>query len=358
MQFLAFTYPWLENILKKEIEKRKIQIIDFWPGFVKFSWNEEIIVKTNLWLRTANKIYVVLAEEKIDTFDKLFDLTYNLDWKKYIPKNFKINVNPHINKSKLSHIPSIQSIVQKAIIKKLVQDSTYNFDDKKNIEIRIDIFKDNLKILLDTSWEPLYKRWYKKDISLAWLKETLTAWILLLTSCKDDVFFDPFCGSWTILIEKAMIDLNIAPGLKRNFLFEEFNWIDKNILEKERWRARTRQKERNLNFFWFDIDKNMVNISWENIKNAWLENYIKVSQKDFLDVDITWPILTNPPYNKRIKIENIDEIYEKLYNNLNKNNCWWIISWYENISKKFYDFKMRVLSNWWDLVKFFYKRWF
>jgi len=356
MKFVSYTYPWLENILKKEIEARKIKVLDSGPWFVKFEWNVSTMVKMNLWLRTANKVYLLLWEEKITDFDKLFDLVYSINWKYYIPKNFKININPHIVKSQLSHIPSIQSIVQKAIIKKLVWNENYSFDEDKNIEIRIDIFKDNLKVLLDTSWEALYKRWYKKDISKAGLKETLTAGILQLINCKDNLFFDPFCGSGTILIEKAMIDLNIAPWLKRNFLFEKFNWVDKNILEKEKWRAGTRRKEKNLLYFWYDIDPSMVEIARENIKNAGLEKYIKIEKKDFLDIDIKWTMLTNPPYNKRIKLENIDQIYNKLFNDLQNVNCGWVITWYENIDKIWFDnFKVRVLSNGWDKVKFFYK---
>ena len=358
MKFISYTYPWLENVLKSEVEKRKINILEIWPWFVVFSGDISTMVKANLWFRTANKVYILLGEENIENFDNLFDFVYSIDWNYFIPKKYWISVNPHIVKSKLSHIPSIQKIVQKAIFKKLTNDSYYNFDEDKNIEVRIDIFKDKVRVLLDTSGDPLYKRWYKENISKAWLKETLTSGILLLTWCKSDVFFDPFCGSWTILIEKAMIDKNIAPWIFRNFLFEKFDWVDKNILEKERWRAKTREKNINCKYFWFDIDENMVLIARQNIKKAGLENFIKVEKADFLNVKISWwTMITNPPYNKRIKLDNMDEIYEKLFNDFSNIKCGWLITWYENINKKFYDFfKVRVLSNGWDRVKFFYKK--
>ena len=354
MKFISYTYPWLENILKKELEQRKIDIFEIWPWFVKFLWDESILVKTNLWLRTANKVYLILDEQKVKTFDELFQIVTSINWKKYIPKWFSISIKPHVIKSKLHHLPSIQKITHKAIIKKLVWNKKY-LSWEKQIEIRIDIFKDNLLILLDTSWEPLYKRWYRKNIAKAWLKETLAAWIILLSKCKSEICFDPFCWSWTLLIEKALIDLNIAPWSFRNFLFEEFSWIDKNLIEKEKWRAKTRIKEKKLSSFASDIDKNMVEIAKENIKSAWLEKYIKVEQKDFLKTEIKECIITNPPYNKRIKIQNIEEIYQKLYKDMKNCKCAGLITWYEDIDKTFYDFKVRVLSNGWDKVKFFYK---
>jgi len=323
--------------------------------FLRWIWDESTLVKANLWLRTANKVYIVLEQAKITDFNSLFNVVYSIDWKKYIPKNFKVNINPHIVKSQLSHIPSVQSISQKAIIKKLVWDKNYDFWDEQ-IEIRIDIFKDNVKILLDTSWEPLYKRWYKIDISQAWLKETLAAGIILLSNCNQEVCYDPFCGSGTLLIEKAMIDLNIAPWSFRNFAFEKFHWIDKNLLEKEKWRAGTRRKEKDIKFVGYDIDSQMVEIAKQNVKKAGLEKYIHIEQKDYLQAEIKFSMITNPPYDKRIKLDNIAEIYSKLEKDLENVDCGWVITGYENISKTFYDkFKVRVLSNGWEKVKFFWK---
>jgi putative N6-adenine-specific DNA methylase len=354
MQFISYTYPGLESILRKELEKRKILVNEIWPGFVIFSWDVSTLIKANLWLRTANKVYILLKSWKVESFDDLFDIVYSIDWKYFLNSKLSFYISVNSIKSKLNHIPSVQSITQKAIIKKLVWDKKYIFQEDK-LEIRIDIFKDDVKILLDTSWDPLYKRWYKIQNSKASLKETLAAGIILLSNCKQSTFYDPFCGSGTIVIEKAMIDLNIAPGLKRNFIFEKFDWIDLNILEKEKWRAQTRQKNKELKFFAYDIDEQMVNITKENIKNAWLEKYVEVCQKNYLDTNISYSMITNPPYGKRIKSEKIEKIYGKLFKDLKNVDCWWVITSYK-LSKDWFDiFKVRVLSNWWERVNYFYR---
>jgi len=357
MKFLSYTYPWLESILKKEIESRKIKIEKIEDGQVIFSGNETTIVKSNLWLRTANKVYILLKEEKVEDFDKLFELVYDIDWKKYIWNKFNIHIKANSHKSILKSEKTIQSISQKAIYEKLSKWSFYQAQTNLNIEIRIDIYKNNVKILLDTSWEPLYKRWYRKDISYANLKETLAAWIILLSNCKSTTCYDPFCGSGTLLIEKALIDLNIAPWMYRNFIFENFDWIDKNKIEKEKWRAWTRKKEKELKFFWYDIDKNILEIAKDNVKNAWLDKYIKIEKKNFWDIKkISECIITNPPYGKRIKVDNIEKMYEKLLQDFKNIHCGWIITGYEWNLKEFYDnFKVRVLSNGWEKVKFFWK---
>jgi len=357
MKFIAFTYPWLESVLKKELENRKIHIEKVEDGLITFSWDQSTMVKTNLWLRTASKVYLVLwNHENITNFDDLFDIVYNIDWKYYIPKNYKIVVQADSVKSKLFSIPTIQAITQKSIIKKLVKDNIYKYDEEKKVEIRINIFKDKLRILLNTTWGSLYKRWYRKDISSANLKETLASWIILLSGIKT--LYDPFCWSWTLLIEKAMIDLNIAPWLFRKFDFESFSWFDSNLLEKEKRRARTRQKDKKLNLIWTDIDENILKIAQVNAKNAWVSEHIKFECKDFMAIKTEQnnDILTNPPYNKRMKVDNIDDIYTKLQDMLLKNKIkWWIITWYDDFNFSNI-FKIRVLSNGWDMVRFIYKK--
>lgn len=357
MKFLSYTYPGLEWILKNELEKRKIKVNEIGPGFVKFVWDETALIKANLWLRTANKVYILLSEKEVFTFDDIFNVVYNIDWKRYLSDDFSFSLKIKLKKSKISSVKATQSIIQKAIIKKLVDGKQYDFS-KKSLEIRVDIFSNKMKVMLDTSWDPLYKRWYKIWNSDASLKETLAAWLCLLLNYSKNKFYDPFCWSWTILIEKALIDLNIAPGSFRKFIFEEFDWIDKKLVEKERWRASTRIKDRKFNFFGFDIDDNVIAIAKENVKSAGLDKMIKIEKKDYLNLkDKLDFFITNPPYGKRINSQVIDKIYKKLFFDLNKADCGWIITWYKDIDKKWFDtFKVRTLSNGGQLVKFFYKK--
>jgi len=360
MKFVAFTYPGLESILKHELEQRKIEIEKVEDGLIKFIGDTSTLVKTNLWLRTASKVYLLLWEHKdITDFNTLFDIIYNINWQDIIPKWYQIVIHPDSIKSELTAIPTIQAISQKAIIKKIAWDKHYNSEEWKKIEIRINLFKNTLKIMLNTTWESLYKRWYKVWTSPAQLKETLTAGIILLSKSKNLLCYDPFCGSGTILIENAMIDLHIAPWLFRNFMFENFDWVNKNNLEKEKWRAKTRQKDKNLNFIGTDIDPHILKIAQNNAISARVDKYITFYKEDFSKVKSkeNCDIITNPPYNKRLQIDNIEDIYNKLNNELSQDNVHgWIITWYDEfkylVNKKF---KMRVFSNWWDKVKFYWK---
>ena len=150
MQFVSFTYPGLESVLKKEILQRKFKLVKTEDSLVVFEGDASTLVKANLWLRTANKVYILLKEAEVLDFEKLFYEIYQINWSKYIPPNFRVNINVKTHKSQLSAISSIQSIVQKAIYKKLAPQGDYKYEDKQ-IEVRIDIFKNKAKILLDTS---------------------------------------------------------------------------------------------------------------------------------------------------------------------------------------------------------------
>lgn len=354
MDFLSYTYPGLESVLKKEILNRKFKFLEIWPWFVKYSGDISTLVKANLWLRTANKVYIVLNEFKANNFDELFNWIYEIDWHKYDILKFNLSIKPILHHSLIKSEISTQKIVQKAIYKKLWV-SNHSPSILDTLEIRVDIFKNVVKVLLDTSGDPLYKRGYKLATAQASIKETLAAWLILLVNCKNEDFVDPFCGSWTILIEKALIDLNIAPGTFRNFIFEKFNWIDPNLLKKEKWRASTRIKTKKLNFYGYDISSTAIQIAQENIKNAWLEEFIKLQVKDYLKLHLNFPFITNPPYGKRLT-GNFDHIYKKLKDDLKQVKCGWIITSYK-VNDEYFDlFKVRKLSNWWEWVNFFYKQ--
>lgn len=357
MKFLAFTYPWLESVLKRELKNRKINLNESGDWFACFEWDVSTMVKTNLWLRTASKVYIILwSLDDLQNFEQLFDLVFSIDRKSYISSDFKISVEARSNRSKLFSEPTIQSIAHKAILKKLLWDRKHIPTKSEVNEIRIEIFKDSVKILLNSSWESLYRRWYKKENSQASLKETLASWIIWLSKL-DNNLYDPFCWSGTILIENALMKLNIAPWINRSFAFENFVFFDHNILEKERWRARSRKKSVKFKLMWTDIDSRILKIAQANAISAWVWDYIDFQRMDFMKLSNKQcsDILTNPPYNKRIKLENINEIYTKLENIFLENNIrGWVITWYDDFrfdqSRSF-----RTLSNGWDLVRFAYR---
>lgn len=326
----------LEPLVAKEIKSLWYKNTITKRGFVEFYAEIEAIAYVNLWSRIWSKLYMELWWTIVNNFSELFDYIYTIDRQKYISlwQSFKINV---VNKnSQINSISSTQKIVKKSIIKKLLWwEWFYNEDvEKWIIDILIVIDNDNLSVLLNTTWESLFKRWYKVDSSIAWLKENVAAALVVLAWWKfSEPFYDFFSWAWTIPIEAAMIAKNIAPWLLRTFDFEQFDWYDKKILENARDKAKNSIYERNYNIYWYDIDDDMINVAKENAKIAWVWDSIVFDKQDFTKFDVNnikWTFLSNPPYWIRIKSKDIDIIYQKLIDMLvNQNLSWWFYTWYD-----------------------------
>ncbi len=175
----------------------------------------EDVYRINLWSRIANKVFVVLAEQKVMDFDALFDLVGSLDWKQYIGLGHGVRVLAHSRDSQLASTRTIQSIVHKSILTQLTgsREKHWETDDSKSvIEISVDIYKDMATIMINTSGVSLHERGYRTEQGDAPLKENIAAGLLLLAGWdKKSPLYDPFCGSGTICIEAAMMVAGIAP---------------------------------------------------------------------------------------------------------------------------------------------------
>ena len=225
----------LEAVLKREIYDLGHEITLVEDGRVTFAGDAEAICRSNIFLRTAERVLLLVGKFKATTFDELFEGIKALPWETYIPKDGKFWVKKASSiKSKLFSPSDIQSIVKKAIVERLK--TTYHVEwfeeDGASYPIRVFLLKDEVMVTLDTSGESLHKRGYRTMTSKAPLTETLAAALILLTPWrKDRIFVDPFCGSGTFPIEAALMAAHIAPGLKRNFPAE--GWT--NLSDKKLW---------------------------------------------------------------------------------------------------------------------------
>jgi putative N6-adenine-specific DNA methylase len=209
-------------------------------GRVTFAGDEEAICRTNLWLRSAERVLVKIGEFKALTFDELFEGTKALPWDEWIPEDAEFPVDGKSVDSKLSSVPDCQAIVKKAIVEKMKQKYKKQwFEDNGPLyRIEVSIHKDIASLTIDTSGVGLHKRGYRDLVSGAPLKETLAAAMLMISRWKPDrALIDPFCGSGTFPIEAAMIAANIAPGLKRSFSAESW-WQTPAGLWTKAWRKR------------------------------------------------------------------------------------------------------------------------
>ena len=309
-ELIAPCHFGLEAVLKKEIIDLGYNITKVEDGKVTFEGDAEAICRSNIWLRTAERVLLKAGEFKAETFDELFEKTKSIPWEKYIPKDgrFWVTKANSIN-SKLFSTSDIQSIVKKAIVERLK--GIYNVDwfpeDGNEYPIRISILKNQVVLGIDTTGSSLHKRGYRPAAGKAPISESLAAALILLTPWnKDRILVDPFCGSGTFVIEAAMIAANIAPGINRKFVAQ--NW--ENIIPKGEWddvkneALEVRDLSVDVDIQGYDIDGEVIKIARENAKAAGVDKLIHLQQRS---VDnLSHPkkygfIITNPPYGERLE---------------------------------------------------------
>lgn len=298
----------IEAIVAKEVRDLGYECkVD--NGKVIFEGDALAICRANLWLRTADRIKVQVAEFQAKTFDELFEKTKAIDWRAYIPENAKFPVIGKSVKSVLASVPDCQRIVKKAIAEKLkLQSGKQNEwieETGPEYKVEISLLKDKAVLTLDSSGTGLHKRGYRVDQGGAPIKETLAAALIQLTNWTPDrPFVDPFCGSGTIAIEAALIGQNIAPGFNRDFVSEDWEWIGKELWDKARLEVEEKANyDQPLQIFASDVDHRMVNIAKENAEEAGLGDLIECKQmrvQDFTTKLEFGVIVGNPPYGERL----------------------------------------------------------
>ncbi|HFX4852426.1 TPA: class I SAM-dependent RNA methyltransferase [Streptococcus pyogenes] len=293
-------------------------------GKVYFEGDVEAIVKTNLWLRAADRIKIIVGQFPARTFEELFQGVFALDWGNYLPLGAKFPISKaKCVKSKLHNEPSVQAITKKAVVKKLQKHfhrpegvplqevgSTFN--------IEVSILKDQATIMIDTTGSSLFKRGYRVQKGGAPIKENMAAAILALSNWfPDKPLVDPTCGSGTFCIEAALIGMNIAPGFNRSFAFEEWSWVDKDMVQQVRADAEQEANyEIELDISGFDIDGRMIEIAKSNAEEAGLSDVITFKQmrlQDFRTDKVNGVVISNPPYGERLLD---DKAVDILYNEM------------------------------------------
>jgi putative N6-adenine-specific DNA methylase len=365
MKITVSTTSGFESILKKEIERIWWKITESKDKIITFEWDLEKLYDINLWSRVWNKVYICASEWKAKTFDDLYDLVSKIEFKNYFPAWARITVKAKSIKSDLEAVSSIQSISKKAISDNIAWKWNFMREVFGDYEVMILIQNDIAKILINTSWDALHKRGYRKVASEAPLKESLAAWIVLLSGWKFKTpLLDPFCWSWTILIEAWMIAKNIAPWiLWREFLFEKMSFHKEKLFNERKEIAEGKIFDWDYKIFGSDIDSEVIEIARDNIKKAWLSDIIEVKIKDACDFEeenIEWSLITNPPYWERIWEDDAEMLHKLLHrvweknSDLNLN----IYTWFSDANDilKSNDYKLRKLYNWGLLCNIYKKK--
>lgn len=310
IQLVAPCHFGMEAVLKREIYDLGYDITKVEDGRVTFEGDLETICRSNIFLRTAERVMVQIGRFRATTFDELYENMKALPWEDWIPQDGKFWVKKASSvKSKLFSASDIQSICKKAMVDRLKM--TYHTDwfkeDGASFPVRIFLLKDEVTVALDTTGDPLHKRGYRTWTSKAPISETLAAALIMLTPWRADrILVDPFCGSGTFLIEAAMMAANIAPGMNRSFTAEAWT----HLIPKQMWYDVVEEAEEmvdtdiSCDLQGYDIDPDMIRIARANAKQAGVDHLIHFQQRDVADLKHSKKygfIITNPPYGERLE---------------------------------------------------------
>ncbi|MGR1325757.1 class I SAM-dependent RNA methyltransferase [Streptococcus agalactiae] len=322
-KLIATAAAGLEAIVGREIRNLGIDC-QVENGRVRFHGDIKTIIETNLWLRAADRIKIIVGEFPARTFEELFQGVYGLDWENYLPLGAKFPIaKAKCVKSKLHNEPSVQAISKKAVAKKLHKvfhrpEGVPLQENGAEFKIEVSILKDKATVMIDTTGSSLFKRGYRAEKGGAPIKENMAAAIIQLSNWfPDKPLIDPTCGSGTFCIEAAMIGMNIAPGFNRDFAFEAWPWVDQSQVQKVRDEAESKANyDIDLDISGFDLDGRMVEIARKNAEEAGLGDVIKLKQMRLQDLKtdkINGVIISNPPYGERLLD---DKAVDILYNEM------------------------------------------
>lgn len=345
MELVAPCHFGLEAVLKKEILDLGYEILKVEDGRVTFCGEKDILCRSNIFLRTAERILLKVGDVRAVTFDELFEKVKALPWEAYIPLDGKFWVAKASSvKSKLFSPSDIQSIVKKAIVERLKTIYHVEWFSETGAEypIRISFMKDEASVCLDTTGLSLHKRGYRTMVSKAPIKETLAAALILLTPWKQDrILVDPFCGSGTFPIEAAMIAANMAPGMNRSFTAERWT----NVVDKKYWYQAIDEANDLLNdqietdIQGYDIDAEIVKAARQNAQAAGVDHLIHLQQRPVSELRHPGKygfLISNPPYGERLEDkEQLGRLYTEIGESFARLDSWsmYLITSYEDVER-------------------------
>ena len=344
-ELIAPCHFGMEAVLKKEITELGYDITLVEDGRVTFLGDDEAICRANVFLRTAERVLLKAGSFHAESFEELFQATKTIPWEEYIPSDGKFWVAKASSiKSKLFSPSDIQSIMKKAMVERMKGAYKVEWFEENGASypVRVFLYKDEVTVGIDTTGDSLHKRGYRTLTSKAPITETLAAALIMLTPWnKDRILVDPFCGSGTFVIEAAMMAANMAPGMNRSFLSEDW----KNIIPRKCWYDTMDEandlvtNDVKVDIQGYDIDPEIVKAARANAESAGVDHLIHFQQRS---VDaLSHPkkygfIITNPPYGERIEEKkNLPELYRQIGERYAALDAWslYMITAYEDAER-------------------------
>ena len=310
MEWIVPCHFGLESVLKREIQNLGYEIVQVEDGRVTFSGGIEAACRANIFLRTAERVLLKVGSFRAETFDELFEKTKGLPWEEFIPEDGKFWVAKAASvKSRLFSPSDIQSIMKKAMVERLKSKYRIQWfpETGASYPVRVFLMKDVATVGIDTTGVSLHKRGYRPVAGKAPIAENLAAALIMLTPWrKDRILVDPFCGSGTFPIEAAMMAANMAPGMNRSFMAEDWD----GLIEKKNWYDAVNEAHDLMDdsvetdIQGYDADPEVLRAARKNAEAAGVGHLIHFQQREVKDLSHPKKygfIITNPPYGERLE---------------------------------------------------------
>ena len=319
----------LEGIAGDELRRLNMENVRVENGRVLFSGDESAMARANLWLRTGERVLLVLADFEAKTFEQLFQGVYQAPLENVIPKDGAFPVKGHCLNSQLMSVPDCQAIVKKAASRRLGEKYGVSWlpETGAKYQLQFSIMNDRVQLYLDTSGPGLHKRGYRAVGNDAPLRETLAAAMVMLTRYRGREFlWDPFCGSGTIPIEAALIAKNRAPGANRRFAAEVFAWSEESVWKEVREEAKEKEFSGNYRILGSDNDPKCISLAMANARKAGVGGILEFKDGDATKMSLPTDagiLICNPPYGQRMmEQQSAQRLYAALGRHLKYADGW------------------------------------
>ena len=327
--FLAAAAFGLEGVVASELRHMQITV-KAETGGARFTGSLADAFRANLWLRTADRVLMVLSEGEATTFEDLYQAVYRIPWETYMKPDAAILVSGKCVRSQLMSVRDCQSVANKAIVQRLMDKHRVAGLPETGVPYPVDIalHSDRLRVTLDMSGDALNRRGYRTWNGEAPLRETLAAAMVALSPWKPDLpLYDPCCGTGTILIEAAFRATNRASGLKRSFACERYPFMPADEMQAIRREAEAAfAPDTAFMIGGSDIDPEAVKLCEKHAEQAGFAYRIPADVQDLRTLQLPQEkgvFLCNPPYGERMSDrESCHALYRELGNLLKRHPGW------------------------------------
>lgn len=330
LNLIATCTAGLEVVVKRELTKLGYQPIKVELGRISFVGEKKAIPICNLWLRSADRVLLEMGRLFTPSFDHLYEGIKKIPWGEILPRNASFPITVKTTRSRLKSSSACQSVAKKAVVDSLskVYKQTSFGEDGPSFPIIISLEKDEAMIAIDTTGEGLHKRGYRKKAITAPLQETLGAGMIYLSYWQGNRhLYDPFCGSGTIPIEAALIYHNMAPGLKRTFISQDWPLIAKSLWREAKEEAEDLVIKDSLPLITgSDISWNSIQKASFHAKEAGVHHSILFKVQPFSELLLKeeyGALISNPPYGEREKDKKeVEDLYRLMGQTLGPLKTW------------------------------------